>query len=109
MIAALLLFAQAQTGAGFVIEPLYILGIGRWDCATAFRADKRAETSAWIEGFWTGRNAARQAPNGRRTQVGSHLIEKDVVAEVERACQLEPDMTMAAVLDKTFARLAEGL
>jgi hypothetical protein len=104
-----LALALAVSEPGFLVEPLYILGIGRWNCATAFGAEHRAETSAWIVGFWTGRNAARQAPNGRRTQVGSRLEAEGVVAEVERACAQKPGMTMAAVADDTFVTLARGL
>ena len=105
-----LAFALAVGAAQkFETEPLAILGIGRLDCATAFRPENRAETSTWIIGFWTGRNAARLTSDGRRTQVGRNLGENGVVAEVERRCQKEPTSTMAAIADLTFDRLARGL
>jgi hypothetical protein len=102
--------ALALAPVPFEIEPLHILGIGRWDCATAFHADRVEETWRWIAGFWTGRNAGRTSPKGRLlTQVGRSLDEEEVVAEVERACRLRPTASMAAVANDTFDRLAQGL
>ena len=74
-------------------------GIGGESCASAMRPQERDQAEAWIFGFVSGGNEARQAGVGHSTDgLG-------VFAEVTRLCSTHPSYTLREAVVRVYNRL----
>jgi len=79
-----------------------IVGVGHIACSDAWGADRKAETFAWVTGFWTGMNSA----SGSR--VGSWLDGDGIVAAVEDRCTRRPSSTVYEATVAAYLALRAG-
>ena len=99
MNAALIAFALQQATPAPQAE-IRLLGIGGSSCASNMAVSDDSARVAWVFGFWTAMNYAKDA------NVGGSTDPRGIYAEVELLCSQQPSLTLAVATYRTYARLA---